>query len=532
MYKSLLKYIFAFLLLLVIGCAKRGTIDGGLKDTIAPVLKLSFPKNGTTNFVGNEINLTFDEYVKLKDLNKQLIVSPPMKQTPEILPTTASKIITIKLKDTLLPNTTYSFNFGQSIEDNNEGNPYKQFKYVFSTGSFIDSLKLNGVVKDARNKEVDHFVSVFLYDVNDKFKDSVVYKEKPRYVTNTLDSLKTFRLENVKAGKYFLVALKDKNNNYKFDPAEDKIGFQKQYITLPNDTVFQLELFKEKLPFNALKPSQASGNRILLPCEGNPKNIKVVLKNKQEVLETIVTKFPEKDSIMVWYKPIKVDTLQMKVVLDKYSKDFSFKIKAQKKDTLNFSPKQKMELGLNENFTIHASIPIIKFDKSKMKVINKDLMDVVFTTEYDDFNQDLKINFKKEPLEKYSFKILPGAMTDYLEKANDSLTYTVTTKNNTDYGNLRVNLQNTKRFPVLVELTDDKGKIVATQFSEKNTTVNFGLIEPAKYTLRLVYDDNNNKEWDTGNYLQKLQSEEVIYFPKLIDVRANWDVEQVFDLGK
>jgi Bacterial Ig-like domain len=341
MYKSVLKYIFVVLLLIIVGCAKRGTIDGGLKDTIAPVLKLSFPKNGTTNFTGNEIKLTFDEYVKLKDLNKQLIISPPMKRIPEILPTTASKILTIKMKDTLLPNTTYSFNFGQSIEDNNEGNPYKQFKYVFSTGSFIDSLKLNGVVKDARNKDVDHFVSVFLYEVNDKFKDSIVYKEKPRYVTNTLDSLKSFRLENVKAGKYFLVALKDKNNNYKFDPSEDKIGFQKQYITLPNDTLFQLELFKEKLPFKALKPSQASGNRILLPCEGNPKNIKIVLKNKENILETIVTKFQEKDSIQVWYKPLKVDSLQMNVVLDKYAKDFIFKIKAQKKDTLNFSAKQK-----------------------------------------------------------------------------------------------------------------------------------------------------------------------------------------------
>jgi hypothetical protein len=87
--------------------------------------------------------LVFDEYVKLKNVNKQLIVSPPFKNQPEILPTNASKTITIKIKDTLQPNTTYNLNFGQSIEDNNEGNPYQQFKYVFSTGTYIDSLKLN-----------------------------------------------------------------------------------------------------------------------------------------------------------------------------------------------------------------------------------------------------------------------------------------------------------------------------------------------------------------------------------------------------
>jgi len=139
-------------LLLTIGCAKRGTITGGAKDTIAPVLNTSFPKNFSTNFNGKEIKLVFDEYVKLKNANKQLIISPPMKNQPEILPSNASKILTIKLKDTLIPNTTYSFNFGQSIQDNNEGNPLNQFKYVFSTGTYIDSLALTVKIKDALEK--------------------------------------------------------------------------------------------------------------------------------------------------------------------------------------------------------------------------------------------------------------------------------------------------------------------------------------------------------------------------------------------
>jgi hypothetical protein len=153
--------------------------------------------------------------VKLKNLNKQLIVSPPMKYNPEVSPMTPSKIINIKIKDTLQENTTYSFNFGQSIEDNNEGNPYNQFKYIFSTGSYIDSLKVSGTIKDALNKKEDSFVSVMLYEANSKFNDSMVYKSVPRYITNTLDSLKTFKIENVKAGKYLLVAMKDANSNNK-----------------------------------------------------------------------------------------------------------------------------------------------------------------------------------------------------------------------------------------------------------------------------------------------------------------------------
>ncbi|MEG2103497.1 MAG: Ig-like domain-containing protein, partial [Flavobacterium sp.] len=138
MFKSKLKYISFLLVLLMVSCAKRGNITGGLKDTLAPILISSTPKNLTTDFQGNEITLVFDEYVKLKNLNKQLIISPPMKYEPQITPVGVSKFLKIKLRDTLQPNTTYSLNFGQSITDNNEGNPLNQFKYIFSTGSYID----------------------------------------------------------------------------------------------------------------------------------------------------------------------------------------------------------------------------------------------------------------------------------------------------------------------------------------------------------------------------------------------------------
>lgn len=323
----------------MISCAKRGSITGGLKDTLAPVLVSSDPENYSTNFKGSTITLNFDEYVKLKNANKQLIISPPLKSEPLITPSTASRFIKLEIRDTLQPNTTYSFNFGQAITDNNEGNALNQFKYVFSTGDHIDSLKLNGRIKDAHEKYVDNFVSVMLYEINDKFTDSTIYKQFPRYITNTLDSMRTFQFENLKEGKYLLVALKDKGSNNKFNPKDDKIGFLKNYITIPTDTVYELELFKEVLPLKTFKPIQASGNRLLLPYEGKQdfKNSKpkIVLKNGNEVLETIVTQFPKKDSLQVWYKPIKADSLSMEVEKDQYRKKFSFKIKALKKDTLN-----------------------------------------------------------------------------------------------------------------------------------------------------------------------------------------------------
>lgn len=530
MRSDIFKSVLILLIITIISCAKRGTIDGGLKDTIAPVLKFSFPPNGATNFKGKEIQLSFDEYVKLKDINKQLIISPPMKQMPEILPSTASKIINIKIKDSLLPNTTYSFNFGQSIEDYNEGNPYKQFKYIFSTGTYIDSLQLSGMIKDAYNKTVDNFVTVMLYEVDAKFNDSVVYKQNPRFVTNTLDSLKTFRIENIKAGKYLLVALKDLNNNYKFDSKFEKIGFQKQFITIPNDTIFELELFKESIAAKVLNPKQASGNRIILPYQGkmNPAVLsqKIVLKNKNEVLQTVVTKFAEKDSMQIWYKSIKTDSLQ--VIVDKES--FVIKVKNQKKDSLSFSPSHAAILNFRDTFSINCSQPISKLDAAKILILNKDSVAVAFTSNYDELNQKINLDFKKEPLENYKIKIQKDAIVSFYDALNKDILYKISTKNSTDYGNLRLGLKNIKSYPVIIELTNDKGKTIYSAIVEKEGLLNFDLIEPAKYSLRLIYDSNKNGIWDTGNYLQKLQAEEVIYYPKPIDVRANWDVEQDWKL--
>lgn len=530
------RFLLFLFLFVYIGCAKKGNITGGLKDTIAPTLKISFPENYSTNFKGNQIKLTFDEYIKLKGLEKQLIVSPPMKNEPLIIPSTVTKYLTIQIKDTLQPNTTYSFNFGQSITDNNEGNPLNQFKYVFSTGPYIDSLALGGRVKDALEKEVESFVSVMLYEVNEKFKDSVVYTNPPRYITNTLDSLKTFRLENLKAGKYLLVAMKDRNNNNKFNPKTEKIGFHKQFITIPNDTVYEIELFKEVLPFKAYKPFQASGNRLVVPYDGKQDfsklKPKIILRNNTQTIESIVTQFPKKDSLQVWYKPIKADSLLLNIKKESYVNDFSVKIKNQKKDTLSISAVQSGILNMREHFTLESNTPLVKIDKSKISIKDSKTKITEFTPNYDDFNQKLVLNFPKNTSEKYQIQLLPGALTDFFEKSNDTLNYKLETRSESDYGNLIVDLQNVKRFPIIIELTNEKGEILAHDYSEKNTKVEFIFLEPKDYILRVIYDDNKNKKWDSGNYLEKRQAEEVIYYSKIIkDVRANWNDNETFDLS-
>lgn len=531
MFRIRFAFLYIILALSVVGCAKRGNITGGLKDTLPPVLRYSTPKNFSTNFNVKEIKITFDEYVKIKDVNKQLIISPPMKYPPIVSPTNASKFITIKIKDTLQPNTTYSFNFGSSIQDNNENNPYQQFKYVFSTGSYIDSLSLQGFIKDAYTKDVENFVSVMLYEVNETFTDSIIYKENPRYITNTLDSLKTFKLENLKEGKYLLVAMKDYNNNFKFNPNKDKIAFHKEFVTLPNNTIYEMELFNELVPFKGLKPYQASNNRIIVPYEGDSKNVTLTLKNGSQELPIKVTQMPKKDSLQVWFNPIKTDSLSLKIDKESFSKEFTVKIKNQKKDTLNFQAVQSGTLHFRDRFTVNSTLPLSKIDNSKIKLINKDSIAVPFTTEYDEFNQEVKIDFEKEPLESYSITAFPGAFTDYLEQANDTLDYKLKTQNISEYGNLRIRLQNVRHYPVIVEITNSKGELIASEYSDGKDIIDFMGLQPNLFTLRVIYDENKNKIWDTGSYLEKRQPEEVIYYPTAIDVRANWDVDQTVNLG-
>lgn len=522
-------------------CAKRGSISGGLKDTLAPVLKICLPKNYTTNFNAKTVQFTFDEYVKLKNVNKQLIISPPLKYQPDISPAFASKTITLKIKDTLQPNTTYSFNFGESIQDNNEGNPLRQFQYLCSTGSYIDSLAIKGTIADAHDKKTDHFVSVLLYEANEKYTDSIIYKENPRYITNTLDSATTFELAHLKAGKYLLVALKDQNNNNRFNPKEDKIGFHQQLITVPSDSVFNLKLFKEVPANKVVKPTQASANRLLLGYEGEPSNIKVSLAKAGENYPVLLTKFPKKDSIQVWHKPIKwptktkeekakIDSVAVTVTNGKDMQNFVVKLKGQKVDSLSIKPVFTGVLPLKNEFEMESATPIVKWDMAKISIKRKDSTQVAFTVANDTWNQKTSLAFAKEPQEKYTIRLLPGALTDFMEQTNDSLVFKIETKNTAEYGNLQVNITNARRFPLLVELTDKAGEVVEQAVLESPQPLQFALIKPEKYTLRVIYDDNHNKAWDTGNFLAKRQAEEVFYFPKEIDVRANWDVEQTVNL--
>ena len=194
--KNLVYILFS--LIILFGCAKRGTPTGGPKDSIPPVLVNASPKLNSTNFDSEEIRLTFDEWIKLDKVQDQLIISPPLeKSSYEIKPLTGvTKKVFLKFLDSLTPETTYTINFGNSIQDNNENNPLTFFSYTFSTGETIDSLYIKGNTKDAFSQESDEYVSLQLYRIDSILNDSIIFKDKPTYIANTLDST-NYKFQNL-----------------------------------------------------------------------------------------------------------------------------------------------------------------------------------------------------------------------------------------------------------------------------------------------------------------------------------------------
>lgn len=509
-------------------CAKRGMPSGGAKDETPPKTVKSLPEPFSTNFDAKRIRIYFDEYVKLKNVSKQLIISPPLSEVGyTIYPLGgASKYIDIKILDTLKPNTTYSFNFGQSIIDNNEGNPYEYFKYVFSTGSYLDSLTLNGEIKDALLKDPDDFVSVMLYAVDSTYTDSIVYKNKPTYITNTLDSVTSFQLSNLKAGKYKLVAIKDEANNYVFDQGTDKIGYVEEFITVPTDSVYQIKLFKEVLNYRATRPSQITKQRIAFGYEGLPEGMDIeLLSEAPKDFKHRIIKATDKDSLYYWHTPIEADSLLFKVTKgENYSEEFTVKLKDKEEDSLVVYSNYKGTLPLDKSVELILNTPLVAVDEKQIEIMNQDSVMVPFKTKLNLEDNRFAIEFEKEQSKRYNVAVLPNAITDLYGNTNDTLSYSYATKKNADYGTFRVTLNNVKEYPIIVQITNDKGEVVTEQYAEKaQPFYDFQYLNPSKYYIRVVFDTNKNRKWDTGNYLKNIQPERISYHPKLEELRANWD---------
>ncbi|MFD0799065.1 Ig-like domain-containing protein [Maribacter chungangensis] len=536
MLRRILASFFVFFMALAFyQCARKGTPTGGPRDTTPPVLIKAEPKNMTVNFKAQKIRLYFDELVKLKDVQEQLIVSPPLKYQPLLTPQGgASKFVDITIKDTLLENTTYTLNFGQSITDNNEGNPNSFLTYVFSTGSYIDSLELSGAVKDAFNKAADDFVSVMLYQIDSAYTDSTVYQKPPNYITNTLDSTVIFKLRNLKEGTYALIGIKDASKDNIFDQKVDKIGFIKDTVTLPTDSIYLLNLFKEEPNYGVTVPSMAAKNRISFGYFGNGADIKInTLTKLPDTVASIVVKERDKDTLNFWFTPFEMDSILFTVTNEKLKVKDTFNVKNRKVglDSLLLNLNQKGTLQFDTPLSILSNTPLIQADSSKINFINKDSLRVPYTLVLDSIKNKLDVVFELEANENYKMQLLPGTVLDFFGNTNDTLNYSFGTKSLADYGNLQLNIVGSAiAYPIIVQLLNEKEEVQREIYAEETQLFEFNNLDPKNYLVRVIFDENQNGKWDTGNFLKRIQPERVSYYPGVIEMRANWEKIETFTL--
>ena len=522
-------FLISFVLVSSFQCARRSLPTGGFKDTLPPNVVNTSPKMNTVFFDKEKITITFDEYIKLVDLNKQLIISPPLEPNKyKVKPQgTVSKKIQIELLDSLLENTTYTFNFGESIIDNNEGNLLPFFNYAISTGAIIDSLEIKGKITDSYERITDSYTSVYLYPIDSTYSDSTIFLKKPFYATSTLDST-AYNFRNLRPDKYQIVAIKDISGNYIFDQSVDKIGFIEEPITLPGDSIINFRIFKEVPNLYWSRPFFINKNKIGFGYFGKPEPSAIKVQSKvPRNFRYIINKDRETDTLNFWFRGSMIDSIKFGIEEKDTTKTYTIQIKDIKPDSLVISSVTKNSIELIDSFKIKSSLPIVKVNMDLINIVGLDSLEVQFEAFLDKNYDELALTFDALPNDNYKIEFLPDAMVDFWGQTHDTLRYSVKTRPISDYGNLYLQILREDKSPFILELVDLKGKVLR-RYDKINDSdyYEFKYLLPGKYLFRYIRDKNGNKKWDTGNYLKKIQPEIVYYSTDTIDLRANWDINQ------
>lgn len=536
-FSYLIRYSIIFLIaLLLTQCANIKTPTGGPKDTRPPQIDSTkaFTPNLSVNFTDKEILLPFDEWVVLKDVAKNIVISPPLANPLEISLKKKTVVIDL-LEEKLRENTTYTINFGEAIQDLTEGNTPKDFRFIFATGPYIDSLSVQGTVRDAFTNELKEDIFVILYD---NLEDSVVRKERPYYFAKT-DKTGRFSIPNVKQDTFKIFALMDNNFNYLFDIENEPIGFLNQNI-ITTDSLqesFELQLFKEEGVLKLMRPVvEHYGHTKLILNKPLTYNLSVTVENKPaDIIDKVHF---ENDTIHYWYANASADSL---IFIVENLKGWKDTITVQMKDQTNldstnlkFQLAKKSSLFVKQNpdqpITLSFNHPFISLDSSKViwsldsTIINKT---VLFTI--DEIDPKV-INFTNTWKEKgiYELMILPyGTMDIFGLENQDTIKLTYQIEERKRFGNVIATVENldTAASYIIQLLTKSDqliGEFLATQ--KATATHKFLSVKATDYKLRVIEDKNKNGRWDTGKY-PTLQPEPLFLMPSAQNLRPNWELD-------
>jgi uncharacterized protein (DUF2141 family) len=589
-----MRILFAALAVIFLAaCASIGRPEGGARDEDPPKYTRSNPSPGELHVSRTQIDVWFDENIQLDDAFNKVIVSPAQVSTPVVR--SQGKHLSVELRDTLLPNTTYTIDFADAIKDLNEGNVLDGFALDFSTGDDIDTLRVSGVVLEARTLEPAQGITVGLFDENE-MTDTTLTNVPFRRVART-NTYGQFTIRNLKPGNYKVFALNDLNRDNKWDRSED-IAFidgvvspyvenitvndtlrndadQDSIVTrpgvayYPNDVL--LTWFNENYQAQYLKDyTRPDRNRVSINMGAKSDTLPSLTivggaHNGDNILNhSLLQRNATNDSLTYWLRTPEVlgndslrlavchqavDSLQQIVwqtdTLKFFWKEPKVKDKKKKKEEeadsvpeiefTSFAALTQQNHEVYLPLKVKTTVPIDTIDVAG---IHLEMMpDTVWiaakhTDPVPDPDNPLfvrQIDFDRTPGMKYRLTVDSAAVTDIYGLYNKPFKHEFTVKKMEDYANLVFNISPTDTLPYVVELLSSSDSPVRTLTAEGGK-VSFTNIAPGTYYARMFIDRNANGEWDTGSVRDSLQPEEVYYYPKKLDLKANWDVEQSWNI--
>lgn len=514
-------------------CAQMASPPGGKKDTLAPVVVSSIPLNKSKNFKGKKIELNFNEYVTVKNLNQELLITPSIgNYETRIRPTGLTLVLDSALKD----NTTYTFNFRNAVEDIAERNKGKNIKLVFSTANTIDSLKIEGRVKHLlTNKKADN-ITVGLYPYTDSLS---IDKAKPYYFVRT-DTSGTYALENLAAGKYYMAAFEDANNNLIYNSAKESVDFiSEPFIDLRKNETRDFKIALQNQDPLKLSKTTSTAKTILYEFSRGIKTANLRFSSSEKPLYQI-----ENDRNLRIYAGSlnKADTLKIEAELqDSVGRTSQLKLKskfrelAKKEKSTNaplgfdIFPKVGAQIVPTDSILIIFPKPVLQWVSKKVHILTDNEDDLTFPDEAFSWNQFQNVLTIKSAflpkLEKFTLSLDKIAFVGPEADSTNEYKQVIKRLDPEETGVIEGGIRKPGHY--IYQLL--KGEKLEKAYEQKSTgPCSFQNVEPGIYTLRAIVDTNENGQWDIGNYKTRAKSEEIYYFESKIKLKANFQLTDLW----
>lgn len=566
-------------IIIVAACAKQGSPAGGPKDTTPPVIIKSSPLNGSTSFTGKTITLTFDEFVVLDKIQEKFMISPPVEKKPEI--TIRGKNVVVTLDGDLRDSTTYTLYFQDAIRDLNESNILENFQFVFSTGNYIDSLTMAGLVYNGFNLEVPERMLIMLHS---NHADSAPMTLIPDYISMS-GQTGYFALNNLRAGTYRLFALEDANNDRKYNSGEELFAFVDEPVIVnveanrakDNDHIHDFVGDDPEAPVTdttEVHIHQREPDHIMYAFKTPPEKYYLGSTARRQArlleyffplsLDTLEFDFSaadvsdagyftevnrNRDTFRIWIKDSTVYNSPTIETIVTYPFTDPEGLLTYKTDTISLrfvEPRAPRGQVRQRGLSIQANAPrsgippardIRIVPESPLESVNETQITITIAGDSAEVHQPFTVQFDplvpretiiKQTLEEdreYQLKLYPGALVSIYGETNDTTIIPFRVRAKTTYGTFSADLSGYEGNTV-VQLLDSRENLVMERSLVSPGRAVFQFVENGNYRLKVIYDEDGNGVWTPGDFLKGRQPEKVSYFPELIEIKSNWDLVQ------